>query len=184
MFRSLDARSFLPVCLLLAVGLAPATLAEATLDIRPASCPNLLDRQARSLVPVAIVGDFDFPPIRIVRSSLTLSRADGVGESVTPFISGRRTEPRAIDVTAPSPNGMCSTFGVDGIRDLRMFFGQQEMVSSMELDSVPENSTVELCISGELRYGGSFSACDVVTVSGLGIVVTDDGARDLPRSRR
>ena len=187
-FRSLKS-ALIIFSLLVAAGAAPA-LAGASLDIRPSVCPNLISRNARTVLPVALVSDVDFVVSRldIDTATLELSRADGVGGIAKPIV--RRTfrpATRLVDVAAPAVSGMCSTFGADGIRDLSIVFGQANVVSELELRNLPLNSFVELCLSGQTGDGTPFSACDHVIVSEFRLFATpppdDDDLGTLPRLR-
>jgi hypothetical protein len=153
---------------LLSVCLLPLAQAGVSIDIRPATCPNLLDLDSRAFVPIAVVGDLDFNAARVDVTSLQLRRADGTGDAVTPFASRRGLPGRLIDLTAPAAVGSCSTFGVDGIRDLIVHFGQQEMVQAFELDAVEGDGPVTLCLSGESLRGSTFEVCDDVVLTSLG----------------
>ena len=152
----------------LAICLLPFAQAGVSIDIRPATCPNLLDLDSRAFVPIAIVGDVDFNASRVDVTSLQLRRADGAGDAVTPFASRRGLPGRLVDITAPASMGSCSTFGVDGIRDLLLHFGQQQMVQAFELDTVEGDGPLTLCLSGESLRGASFEVCDDVALTSLG----------------
>jgi hypothetical protein len=168
-FRS--QKSTLIVLLVVAACATPA-LAGASLDIRPSTCPNLIYRNAQSVVVAALVSDVDFVVSRldINFGSLELSRADGVGDSIKPF-SFRRAGFLA-DVAAPADSEACSTLGVDGMRDLRLFFGQARLVRLLGLSEL--NGSVELCLSGQTGEGDAFNACDHVTMVGVKLRVTPD----------
>jgi len=178
-FRS--QKSALIVLLLVAASVTPA-LAEASLDIRPSVCPNLIHRNHPEIVGAALVGDVDFviAHLDINISSLELRRADGVGGSVRPFNFQRRRFLR--DVAAPSESGVCSTFGADGMLDMRLFFGQARLVNQLELGNF--KGSVDVCLSGRTGDGTAFDACDRITMVGYKIRVTpdpdDDDLRLLP----
>ncbi len=186
MSHSRNWKSLLFVCLLVAACATPAALAGASLDIRPSICPNLINRDTRAVLPVALVGDVDFVVSHVVPASLELSRADGVGGSARPqFRRGKRTvRPsaglparlalRLVDIAAPRVSGMCSTLGADGIRDLRILFRQSDVVTQLELGALPLNATVELCLSGQSDDGTPFSACDHVSVTGLTVLTSPE----------
>jgi len=168
-----DSRFALFVCLLIVACATPAALAGPSLDIRPSICPNFLDRDGNTSFAVALVGDPDFIVSRldIDFASLRLTRADGVGGSVRPMLRprSRKMAPRLIDVAAPRISDMCSTFGADGIRDLKVRFGQYRVVRRLELGTVPLNTTVELCLSGQTGDGTPFDVCDDVIIISLAL---------------
>lgn len=162
-----NSKSALIICLLIVVCATPAALAGASLDIRPSICPNLINRDVRGILPMVLVGDVDFVVSHVDLASLELSRADGVGGSVTPRPSPRRRLVRLVDIAAPAVSGLCSTFGADGIRDLRILFGQAAVVTRLELGALAPNATVEICLSGQTIDGTPFSACDHAIVTAL-----------------
>jgi len=171
------------VLLLVAATAAPA-LAGPSLDIRPSVCPNLIDRSGSGYLPMAAVSsaDFDFSRVGFVRGSLALRRADGVGGSVPPIY--RRSGAVLLDVAAPAPEGLCSTFGVDGLRDLYTVFRNRRVVRALELRNLPMNHSLELCLSGQVLDGTSFDVCDTVVVTDLAIFADqprdDDIIGELP----
>ena len=168
-----DSRFALFVCLLIVACATPAALAGPSLDIRPSICPNFLDRDGSTSFAVALVGDPDFIVSRldIDFESLRLSRADGVGGSSRALLRPRslKMATRLVDVAAPRVSDLCSTYGADGIRDLRVRFGQARIVRRLELDTVPLNSTVALCLSGQTGDGTPFDVCDDVIIISLGL---------------
>lgn len=174
MSHSCNSKSALIICLLIVVCATPAALAGASLDIRPSICPNLINRDGRGILPMVLVGDVDFVVSHVELASLELSRADGVGGSVTPRPSRRRRLVRLVDVAAPSVSGMCSTFGADGIRDLRILFGQAAVVTRLELGALAPNATVEICLSGRTIDGTPFSACDHAIVTALSTLTSPE----------
>lgn len=168
MSHSCNSKSALIVCLLIVVCATPVALAGASLDIRPSVCPNLINRDVRGILRVALVGDVDFVVSHVELASLELSRADGVGGGIAPRLGQRRPFlARLVDIAAPAVSGMCSTFGADGIRDLRVLFGQAAVVSRLELGALAPNATVEICLSGQTTDGTTFSACDHAIVTAL-----------------
>jgi len=142
---------------------------EATLDIRPGSCPNPLNVRSRGSVKMAVLGDVAFDVTEIDVDSLALTRADGVGESVYPVTKrGGRTAVVADRSTALSGSPCsCQEGGVDGIDDLVLRFSVRQMVRSFELDLVPRNTSVVLTLEGDLLDGRTFTASDCVVVKGV-----------------
>jgi len=181
MFYFRSPKPALIILLLVAASAAPA-LAGASLDIRPSECPNLIDRGTFGRFPVALVSDYDFVVSRVGVDvgSLELRRADGVGGSARPIIFRRNT--LIVDVAAPAVAGMCSTFGVDGLRDLRVYFGQRRVVRQLQLHTLPVNASIELCLSGQVRDGTPFDVCDHAIVTDVRLMAEeppDDGLMHL-----
>ena len=94
-----NSKSALIICLLIVVCATPAALAGASLDIRPSICPNLINRDVRGILPMVLVGDVDFVVSHVNLASLELSRADGVGGSVTPRRGVSHLSRRRADVS-------------------------------------------------------------------------------------
>lgn len=186
MSRLMFARSAALVCLVALCAFSPS-FAEPTLDVRPSVCPNLLNRDVRTLFRVALVSDVDFVAWRADFSTLELSRADGVGTAVSPMGSGLRRASRIRDVAAPASSSMCSTFGVDGLQDLVLSFPQAAVTRALELGGVPANSSVEVCLSGQLAITGQpFNVCDTVLVTEFPDLIRQglDDVGSLPRGVR
>jgi hypothetical protein len=57
---------------------------EASVDIKPGSCPNSYNRSSRGVLPVAILGTGDFDVTQIDLESVVISRADGMGGAIGP----------------------------------------------------------------------------------------------------
>ena len=182
MFHVRSPKSALVASLLVAACAAPA-LAGASLDIRPSTCPNLVERHARPLLALALVSDADFvvPRVDIDHATLELSRTDGVGGAIAPLV----VFPASLmtDVAAPSVSGMCSTFGVDGIPDLRMLFSRANLFRQLELGSLPPNASIELCLSGQTGDGTPFNVCDIAIVTSVARIDGPGDLGSLPRRR-
>jgi len=176
-------KSALIVLFLVVASAAPA-LAEASLDIRPSACPNLLNVRRPGYLPMALVSDRDFVASRVGvdPGSLELSRGDGMGGFARPLTS--RGAISLSDVAAPAVGGMCSTFGADGLRDLKVLFGQSDVAKRLHLRNLPAYSSVELCLSGEIADGSSFNVCDDVLLINFRLFATepddDDNIGELP----
>ena len=145
--------------------MATQVFAGASLDVRPAQCPNWVDLDSRGLLAMALVGDSDFNAARVDTATLELAREDGAGSTLTPLVGRRGGIGRLVDVTAPAMAGFCSTYGADGQRDLMLRFGQAAVVEALELDGESEAS---ICLSGSMIGGGSFQACDSISLTSLG----------------
>lgn len=173
----------LTILALVALAATPA-LAGASLDIRPSTCPNIIDQTRRGVVPVALVGDVDFVVARegIDVFSLRLARGDGVGATVRPT-TFRSRAPQLVDVAAPAVGDSCSIFGADGILDYQLYFRQQWTVRRLQLDVLPHGHALDLCLSGQTLAGDPFEVCDEVTITDFGLLAEqpDDGeVMDLP----
>ncbi len=138
------------------------------LDIKPGSCPNMVNPKSRGVVPVAIIGSLDFDVAAIDPESLTLARVDGVGGIVSP-LSGRRGRGIVIkDVATPFVGEPCACHEVDrdGIDDLAMKFSTSEMSRAFELNGLSRGTSIELMLQGTLQDGTTFEGVDCIVVPG------------------
>ena len=151
---------------------------DAHLDIRPDSCPNPVNPKAKGVVPVALVGSLAVDAAMVDPNSLMLSRADGVGEGVSPLSGDRGPGMVIADLATPVDGEPCACqepddHGVgDGIDDLMLKFSTSEMSRAFELDALRPGSTVELVLRGALQDGTTFRATDCIVIPG-----TDRDAR-------
>ncbi len=138
------------------------------LDIKPGSCPNPVNPKSKGVVPVAIVGGLDFDVATVDPDSLTLARADGVGESVSP-LSARRGPGIVIkDVATPFVGEPCACheLGGDGMDDLALKFSTADMSRAFQLDGLPRGTTIELVLRGTLQDGTTFEGVDCIVIPG------------------
>ncbi len=82
----------------------------ASLDIRPGTCPNRLNRRSNERLPVALVGSATFDVSLVDPSTLLLTRADGLGGAVAPESKRGQTRYKIKDVTAPPDAELCGCF--------------------------------------------------------------------------
>jgi len=142
--------------------------AVVSMDIRPGACPNPLNVRSRGVVPVAITGSQSFDVTDIELASLALTRADGIGGAAEPIMKHPGKWMKIKNVTAPSELGPCACGeqSGDGIDDLLLKFSTEEMVSELELGSMPWGTQVELKLSGSLLDGTMFDAWDCIAIVG------------------
>ncbi|MHC4063188.1 MAG: right-handed parallel beta-helix repeat-containing protein, partial [Planctomycetota bacterium] len=135
-------------------------------DVKPGSCPNVLNRGSHGVLPVAIVGTADFDVTGIDVSSIRLWRADGVGGPVAP--SDGPPGPHSVfeDVATPFDGQPCECHDLsdDDLDDLSTKFWTEEVVEALELNDLPGGDTVVLVVTGNLLGGTPFEASDCVTV--------------------
>ncbi len=164
---------------------APSTLKVpeslvAHFDIRTNACPNPLNPGSNGVLPTALVGSDSFEVEEVRLDTLRLSRADGVGGAVPPIgadgddddddpidaihAGGGGNGPQFHDITAPFPGEPCDcdVLVADGILDIKLKFGTEELAEELELEDLPGGSLVELVLSGELLDGTAFAASDCV----------------------
>lgn len=156
--------------------------AGPTLDIKPGSCPNPLNRSSHGVLPVAVVGSEAFDVMEIDVWSVVLERADGVGGVVAPNEGPPGPHSEYEDVATQFEGESCDCHGEagDGITDLSMKFRTDEVVEVLELGDLDAGALVELVVSGNLLDGTPFAVSDCVrlvpTGSGAVPVLVDGGA--------
>ncbi|HYS06915.1 MAG TPA: hypothetical protein VEW47_17175 [Candidatus Dormibacteraeota bacterium] len=126
------------------------------LDIKPSSCPNLLNLGSRGVLPAAILGtdavdahDIDPASIRLV----------GVAPLRTDFE----------DVGAPGTGEPCTASGPDGLLDLALKFDTRQLVAAITsaLGRPPaDREVLTLSLSGQLKDGTPIEGTDVVIALG------------------
>lgn len=144
----------------------PLVAATAELDIKPSSCPNPLNRRSQGKLPVALLGTAEFDVSTIDLDTLRLSRADGIGGSVTPLEGPPGCHSVFEDVGTPLGGELCECHGVtgDGVVDLLMKFSTPDVVEKLELNDLESRQSVELLVSGQLQDGSPFEASDCVWI--------------------
>lgn len=138
------------------------------LDIDPGKCPNLINVRSRSPLPMAIVGTPGFDVRQVNLNSLVLTRADGVGGSVSPLRRRRGSVPTIRDVATPFHSDLCDCRRVrrDGIEDLLFEFRTRAVADALELRRIPRKTSVTLTVRGVLSDGTPFEASDCVVIQG------------------
>ena len=136
------------------------------LDIKPGSCPNPLNLKSRGKLPVALLGTEDFDVSAIDPATIVLARADGVGDSVSPYDGPPGPYATIEDVGTPFEGELCDCHEVDGdgIDDLSIKFSRPVIVAALALRESNPGATVELVVSGALLDGTPFSASDCILI--------------------
>jgi MYXO-CTERM domain-containing protein len=142
-------------------------LGPLTLDIKPGSCPNPLNRSSEGFLPVAVVGSEHFDVMEIDVLSVVLTRADGVGGEAAP--NEGPPGPRSVfeDVATPFDGQPCDCHDLsgDGIDDLSMKFSMDDVVRVLQLADLNEGAEVELVVTATLTDGTEFtSAADCIVI--------------------
>lgn len=134
------------------------------LDIKPGSCPNPLNVRSRGMLPVAILGAYDFDVTAIDPASIRLA-------GVAPVLSSVE------DVAAPFEpftgkedcDLHCTDAGPDGLMDLTLKFDTQQIVAA--LGEVQDGECVALGLTGSLQgeFGGTpFQGEDAIRIISRG----------------
>ncbi len=118
-----------------------------SLDIKPQSCPNPINVKSRGVIPVAILGTFEFDVTQVDIASVRLEgvppHRSAIEDVASPF------EPfDALDDALD-----CTTEGPDRWDDLTLKFKTQEVVSA--LGAVADGEVLVLTLTGILK--GEFS---------------------------
>ncbi|MCZ6654394.1 MAG: hypothetical protein O7D91_15375, partial [Planctomycetota bacterium] len=139
---------------------------QQTLIVKQGACPAPVNPTGNGIVPILLVGDFDFAAEKVVRDSLKLRLCGHPdGPYMTPLASFTRVKdinhPYAQDVECGGC--MCNDDqSSDGIDDLSMKFRAREF--STVLGLTPDSAQVTLELSGVLENGTPFSARDCILI--------------------
>jgi len=135
-----------------------------TIDIRPGSCPNPLNRKSRGKLPVAILGTAYFDVSMIDIATVRLSRGDGVGGSVAPLSGPPGPHSTIEDIGTPFRGEVCDCHDLpgDGVLDLSMKFSTPDVVATLRLDDLARGAIVELVVSGSVTDGVPFAGTDCI----------------------
>ncbi|UCG17657.1 MAG: hypothetical protein JSV19_06435, partial [Phycisphaerales bacterium] len=135
-----------------------------SLDIKPGSCPNPLNRRSHGVLPVGVLGTQAFDVTTVDLASVRLSRADGAGGAAAPNEGPPGPHSVFEDVGTPFEGGPCEChdLGGDGIVDLLVKFRVDDTVEALELGSLSAGALVELVVTGMLNDGCQFIAMDCV----------------------
>jgi hypothetical protein len=157
-----------------------AEAVQLPLDIKPGSCPNPYNTKSNGVLPVSVVGTMDFDLMEVDLSTLTISRADGVGGSVAPIFGPPGPQPSYEDNATPFVGDPCDCHDAmgDGIIDLALKFYRPELTTVLELPLVENGSEVELVVSGVFLDGTAFEAADCIVVKGNPYVPPQSTASD------
>ena len=168
---------------------AQATL-FAHLDIKPGACPNFFDLDDDDpldsfdddddslddddRLPVALMGAEDFDVTAVDTPSLLVSRADGEGGTAAPLAT------LLADTATPFSGEPCDCHKLegDGITDLSMQFGIDEVALALRLNDLPVGFELELVVTGTLLDGTPFTAIDCIVIGEDDDDSDDDGDDD------
>ena len=117
-----------------------------SVDIKPGSCPNAVNRKSKGVLPVAILGTPDFDATFIDPESIVLWR-DGSGCcGVTPVRWGYE------DVATSFTDELCQCHDLngDGYTDMTLKFDTRELAETLQLDEVA-GETIPLALTGKLK---------------------------------
>jgi hypothetical protein len=126
------------------------------LDIKPRSCPNVVNFRSRNVLPAAILGTDAVNVVDIDAASVRLS-------GVAPL----RTDLE--DVGAPGTGEPCTESGPDGLVDLALKFNTQQLLAAITiaLGRPPaDREVLTLNLGGQLKDGTPINGTDVVIALG------------------
>ncbi|GAF84162.1 unnamed protein product, partial [marine sediment metagenome] len=156
------------------------------LDIMPERCPNRWPVKAQGMIRIALLGTDLFDVSNVDLDSLLLTRADGIGGSIAPRLTPPGLAPKVRDVATPFEGELCDCqhYGQDGLDDLLLVFSGGKLVRALQLESVPDETPIELTLSGTLGDGTMFEASDCVQIAHPGSPPTAPAPKRNGRSRR
>jgi len=126
------------------------------LDIKPGSCTNPLNVRSKGVIPVAVLGTYDFDvsdidltSVRLIDVAPLRSSMEDVATPFEPFVGKE-------DVND------CNDYGPDGFEDLTLKFDTQQIVG--ELGDVEDGEKVVLTLTGVLNDGTEIKGEDILTI--------------------
>ncbi len=147
-------------------GCLPTIGLTVEIDINPGSCPNRLNRFRRGFFRVALTGTSQLASADVDRSSLLLTRADGVGQSLAPFVGGFGPKFMEDDVIGMAGGQACFCHAAiaDGELDLIIPFELVDAHAAFMIDAKMPSRRIELVLTGSTFAGDSFAASDCVYI--------------------
>lgn len=127
--------------------------ANASLDIKPQSCPNPLNVTSKGVLPVAILGTVDLDVNDIDPSSVQLEGVPTLRSSIDDV---------STPVADPQDECDCTTDGADGFDDLELKFDIQDLVAA--IDAVNDGDKIVLTLTGNLLDGTDIKGQDCVII--------------------
>ena len=126
------------------------------LDIKPGSCTNPLNVRSKGVIPVAVLGTYDFDvsdidltSVRLIDVAPLRSSMEDVATPFEPFVGKE-------DVND------CNDYGPDGFEDLVLKFDTQQIV--VELRDVEDGEKVVLTLTGVLKDGTVIKGEDILII--------------------
>jgi hypothetical protein len=132
----------------------------AALDVLPGACPNTYDRGSNALLPIAILGNFDFDVTQVQWSSIRLYGLYCAGGPVSAH------SVQLADVATPFVGSGCGCHDLngDGRLDLVARFNRNHLNHALGLCNLPSGTAVQIIVTGRLCGGCEFIAQDCLVV--------------------
>jgi hypothetical protein len=145
----------------------PPVHKEASVDIKPTTCPNALSTNDAGTTTVAILGTDDLDVNNVDPNTVTLqgvraqsSRKQTIQDVAAPFMGTISDPPEATD---------CTAYGPDGKEDLVLKFASMDVVAALGDAPALNNGDVEVLeLTGKLKseFGGMpIKGKDVVVIN-------------------
>ncbi len=141
--------------------LSPAGNAQ-NLEVDVNNCNDVIDRS--TLAPrffVTVLGRSGTPVASLNTSTLKLSR---MGDNVNTVSQLQSFAPQDVAVHSAAQFGDCNPPGIDGMKDLKLRFDINQVMSVLGLDTVPAGTVVPIMITGQRWNGTSYIAAGQVQV--------------------
>lgn len=124
-----------------------------SVDIKPQSCPNLLNVKSKGVLPVAILGSDVYYVQEIDVTSLEIL-------GVKPIKSSYEDVAALLAEEGLPEDCLCTTYGPDGYLDLTLKFETQEIIEA--IGEIEDGDYVILTLTGSLMDGTSIEGTDCV----------------------
>ncbi len=132
----------------------------AALDILPGACPNTYNRTSSALLPVAILGDFDFDVTQIQWNTVRMYGLDCAGGPV----SAHSFQLADAATTFAGTGCGCHDLNGDGRLDLVANFKRNQLNNGLGLCNLSSGTAVQIVVIGRLCNGSRFIAQDCLVV--------------------
>jgi len=135
---------------------------DASVNVKPGSCPNSFNPGSHGVLSVAIAGTPELDVTQIDLASVRISRADGEGVGAAPNEGPPGPHSTFGDSATPFDGEPCdcNEIGGDGVTDLKLKFKTDVVVAALELDGLSHDDPVEVTVSGSLLDGTPFAGTD------------------------
>ncbi len=135
-----------------------------SVDIKPGSCPNGYQPNSGGVLPVSIAGSAEVDVTQLDVDTITISRADGLGNAVAP------TWDTLEDAATPFEEQACAchTLTSDGVLDLSLKFPRKVLATELMLSEMAPAEQIELLITGQFLDGTPFEGSDCIARQAFG----------------
>jgi CSLREA domain-containing protein len=133
------------------------------IDILPGACPNRVRTSDHSVV-IAILGTTEMPVAYIATHSITITRTDGVGTSVSLMVASERRRYQDVATPFEGETCACNSLTADGWEDLVLYASTEELYTAFQLAALPPATSIEFILEGTFVDGSALAGADCLGV--------------------